>query len=252
MAFTGQMLLTPQGLALLAGAQAGGSLTFVRFVLGSGVPEGEDIPVDILSPKAEIAVSNINLDGHGNVVVSGTFRNTEIAEGFAWRETALYATGGEIGDQIMYAYGHAADGETIPSSEDAGLVEKIIRFIARIDNAQNVSITVDGTVIGITMDQLNAALAGMMYRVSEVTVSVGAGGWVEDWDGLFRKQVTVAGMLPSRGLYVEMAEEFKGKVALVDVLRREGAMILLSEVAHEAAFDLQAFIFDVYPGSVGV
>lgn len=252
MAFSGRIEVTQAGLMLLAGAQTGGKLQYTQFMLGDGAPLDGGVPGNVVSPKAVVPLSSISRDNRGQVVLTGKFTNAALIESFVWREFGLYATGGTPGEQVLYAYGFAQEGETIPAGDAAGLVEKIIRYVARIDNASNVTIVVDGTSIGITLDQLNSAINGMMYRVAEVLVNVEADGWVEGEDGLFRKMATVAGMLPTRGVMAEIGETWKGRVYLQDVLRRNGAVELVSDTAWEVPFGLRLFVFDVFvdPGVV--
>ena len=249
MAFKGRIRLTNAGKALIASAQLGGKLDFLRFVLGDGTPGGDptgsEIPSNVISPKALVPLSNKSQDGRGQVVLRGSFKNTTIPEPFVWREFGLYATGSTADAQVLFSYGWTADGEPIADGA-SGLVEKLIRYTSTLRDSENVELVVDGSVVGITMDQLHGAIDGMMFRVAEPVIAVTAGGWVADEDGLFRKSVAVTGMLPTRGLQIEVAETYKWMVDLVDVLRRAGSVVLVSEREYNFPFELRALIFDIF------
>lgn len=247
MAFAGKIRLTQAGLVLLAAAQTGGSLRFTRYAMGDGVLQNEnDMPLSVVSPRAYVPVLSRTFTGLGQVVLTGRFQNTSIQDDFVWREFGLYATGGTEAEQILYAYGYMENGETIKAGPVAGLVEKIIRYTAKIDNAENVTVVVDGTVVGITQEQLNSAIHGMMYSVAEQVVQVGPEGWEQGEDMLFRKFAPVQYMTMTRGAVAQIADAWIGKIALVNVLQKDGGIELISKIAYGFAFELKIFIFDVF------
>ena len=142
--------ITNKGLELLSAALAGGTLEFTRIVMGSGTYSG-DIGVieSLVGQKQSLDIKNITRKG-SQVVLSTTLLQSAIVEDFYWKEIGVYAKGDDD-VEVLYMYGSATDTSFI--SKDM-LNEKMINVGVLVSNAQNITATIDGSLVYLSRADL--------------------------------------------------------------------------------------------------
>lgn len=155
MAF-GSIVFTTRGKVLQSKAQAGTKLNFTKLAIGDGELGSQSVLelTELKNKKLDIPISALKVLTGGIASVGGTFTNENIDTGFYWREVGLYATDPDIGE-ILYVYGNAgALAEYIPSSGGSEILEKFVAIEAIIGNANNVSATINQSLVYATIEDI--------------------------------------------------------------------------------------------------
>lgn len=144
MAFVNQDI-TQNGLELLAKGVAGANIKFTKIVIGDGyLPDGVS-PRDItavINPVLELDITNLQHIGV-TAIVGGVFNNSQMEQGFFYRELALKAEDPDKGD-ITYCYGNAGDlAEWIPPTGTPTVIEKTVDVLTIVGAAENVSAVIN-------------------------------------------------------------------------------------------------------------
>ena len=133
--------LTKAGIKVLTKGEAGEQIRYTKIVLGDGeLAEGQTIDTltDVISPKVTLDISEISVETNNTVKITGIFNNSDLNEGFYYREVGLYAEDSEDGE-VLYCYGNAGSvAEWIPPTGSATIIEKEVCITTSIGNAQNV------------------------------------------------------------------------------------------------------------------
>lgn len=144
--------ITNAGMNLIAQGMAGGSINFKSILLGSGTFTGQDMAnqTDLVKVENTLAITGVNRNG-STVSLTATLTPQQIQNDYAWSELGVIAEGATGGD-ILYLYGHTAQTSTISRN---GLDEKIIQVTLLVSNVQNVTATVDNSLVYLTQAELN-------------------------------------------------------------------------------------------------
>jgi hypothetical protein len=143
----------------------------------------------VIEPKVNLSITSLQHKSN-YATVKGVFSNSDISEGFYWRELGVYAQDPDLGE-ILYCYGNAgALAEYIPS-QTSEIIEKVVSVSLIVGNVTSVSATIDeslvyvskedlvavesdlrakvaggnGTAITVNMDSATAYIAGMVVRI---------------------------------------------------------------------------------------
>ena len=149
-----KMTLTNVGQALQTKVLAGAKLTFTRIALGDGQLNGQPISplTNMIHQTASVPVDSVRVVSSNTCQASGFFSNADIAAGFKWRETGLFAQDPDVGE-ILYSYTNAGDaGDWIPTVQDTR-IEKYIYCSVAVANATTVNITIPSSDSFIPLSQ---------------------------------------------------------------------------------------------------
>lgn len=152
--------MTVAGLLVLAKGVAGKTIKFTKIVMGDGYLEEGQTPRTlerVISPRATVDISKININGDGTVVVGGIYTNRDENNGFYYRELGLYAEDPdpEVGE-VLYCYGNAGDlAEWIAPTGGSTVLEKTIDIITAIGTATNVTAYINPDAF-VTVQQFEA------------------------------------------------------------------------------------------------
>ena len=149
-----KMTLTNVGQALQTKVLAGAKLTFTRIALGDGQLNGQPISplTNMIHQTASVPVDSVRVVSSNTCQASGFFSNADIAAGFKWRETGLFAQDPDVGE-ILYGYTNAGDaGDWIPTVQDTR-IEKYIYCSVSVANATTVNITIPSSDSFIPLTQ---------------------------------------------------------------------------------------------------
>lgn len=127
------------GIGLLVAALNGTGFQFTKIVIGNGKIDEDDKNTNFLgNPLVEIGLTKI--EKHNNfVVLTGTYDNSNVADGFYMNEIGVYAQQKE-GEEVLYAYRFAdTNVEYVPAKDSGNVVETEISVIVSVGDAANVS-----------------------------------------------------------------------------------------------------------------
>lgn len=152
--------ITTQGAILAAKTLQSKTLSFSKFVIGSG--EIADGSVDtikaltgLVNPELNFDITKISRETDTQVTVRGLFKNTDAENSFYLRELGLFAIDPDTQEEILFAYiNYGTEAEYINNS----ITEKKEHYydmIITVDNANNVTITVDPSTVYVNEQELN-------------------------------------------------------------------------------------------------
>ncbi|TVX93057.1 phage tail protein [Paenibacillus agilis] len=157
MAGFGGLQFTAKGLNLLAKAQTGVQLKFTRVAIGDGqLANGQTIPTlnALISEKKSLPVIKLIMQSQGKAVVGANLSNQDVTVGFFFRELGIFATDPQEGE-ILYCYGNAGvNAEFIPPRGGADIIEKAIDTGVIVDQATNITATIDNSLVWATHTEL--------------------------------------------------------------------------------------------------
>ena len=163
MAGFNNIYITTEGAKLAAKTIEGKILKFSHAKLGSGTLS--DTSVSAIKQRTSLVKSVMECDilkaektGDTQATVSFLLKNTEADSPFYFRELGIFAIDPDTQNEVLYAYANAGSNAEYINNSVSEIVEKYINVVITIDNADNVSITLDGTQIYVTEDEMNQAI----------------------------------------------------------------------------------------------
>lgn len=181
MSFTKGPVFTAAGRALHARALTGATITFTKMEMGDGSRGSASIEnlTALVHAVASVSISSLRHSGNF-AVVSGTFSNADLTEGFDWNEIGLFAADPDNPDDrtkdILYCYQDAnGNADNIPAS-DSELITKRVSIAAIVSNAANVTATFgpvvraadvsfDNTTTGMAAEDVQAAIEELVVMM---------------------------------------------------------------------------------------
>ena len=179
--------ITTQGAILAAKTLQSKTISFSKFAIGSGEiadPSVENIKAltGLVSSKLNFNITKIKRETDTQVTVRGLFKNTDAEESFYLRELGLFAIDPDTQQEILFAYiNFGTEAEYINNS----ITEKKEHYydmIITIDNANNVTITVDPSTVYINEQELNEKAeeltgdyTGKINSLKQIVVASNAG-----------------------------------------------------------------------------
>ena len=151
--------ITTQGAILAAKTLQSKTLSFSRFQIGDGSLESGSVEeikalTDLNSPKLEFDITKIARETDTQVTVRGLFKNTDAEEGFWLRELGLYAIDPDTNDEVLFAYINYGEEAEYINNSISEKKEHYYDMIITVDNADNVTITVDPSTVYVTEEDL--------------------------------------------------------------------------------------------------
>jgi phage-related tail fiber protein len=183
----GNLLFTSKGRALQAKAETGIQLNFTRIAIGDGQLSGQDISElnDLIHKVKDIEITKLEVLENGKAAISGVLSNQDLQTGFYWRELGLFAQDPQLGE-ILYCYGNAgALAEYIPAGGGAEILEKKITIHAIINDASNVTATINNSLVYATLNDLSI-LQEEIDNLSKITISSNAPSQTRSTDLWFK------------------------------------------------------------------
>lgn len=159
--------ITTQGAILAAKTLQSKTLSFSKFSIGSGeIAEASEDNIKALTglvnPELNFDITKISRETDTQVTVRGLFKNTDAEQGFYLKELGLFAIDPDTQNEILFAYvNYGAEAEYINNS----ITEKKEHYydmIITVDNANNVTITVDPSTVYVNEQELNEKAQELM------------------------------------------------------------------------------------------
>lgn len=153
--------ITVQGLNIIAKLVAGSTLEFTRIAVGDGAMPSDKTPLtvtDLSNRLFDVPINRVESDGNQEATVSGIFDNKGLETGFFYRELGLYAKDPNTKEEVLYCYGNAAaDAEWIPPSGASSIIEKQVKIVTLVGNAEKVTAQIKSGIYP-TIDQVQTWL----------------------------------------------------------------------------------------------
>lgn len=150
-----KQFLTDAGLNLMLRGLCGEQIEFTKFKIGNG-PEQDKTAVDLNNPLMEIEISKIER-ADTYVTLTGTFKNSEVEDGFSVRETGVFAKDPDNeGKEILYGLWCEPDegkADYVPASEDR-VLETQLDVLVFVGEAENVTATLGESMTYVTVTTL--------------------------------------------------------------------------------------------------
>lgn len=188
-----KVYITKQGALLAAKTLQGKKIKFDHAEIGSGALTGNAADKTALTTKVlECEISKVEITQDTQASVSFMFKNTDAPNAFNFREIGLFAIDPDTKNKILYAYTNAGNTAEYINNSIAEKIEKHIQINVVVDNASNVTITLDDTQIYVTEKELNDAISearefvGKNYGVKRLVTDNAVASWtrIADAEGM--------------------------------------------------------------------
>ena len=154
-----KMYITKKGALLSAKTLQGKKIVFDHAEVGSGTLSGNAFDKTSLTTKVlSCDITNVEITQETQARVSFIFKNTDASKAFYFREIGLFAIDPDTKEKILYAYSNAGDTAEYINNSIAEKIEKHISINIIVDNASNVSITLNENEIYATKKDLAEAI----------------------------------------------------------------------------------------------
>lgn len=153
--------ITVKGLNVIAKLVAGSTLQFTRIAIGDGAMPSDKTPLtvtDLTNKLFDVTIQSVT-SSNGQATVMGVFSNEDNETGFFYRELGLFAKDPETQEEFLYCYGNAgADAEWISPSGTSSVIEKIVKIVTLVGNAETVTASIPSGIYA-TKEEMNTALS---------------------------------------------------------------------------------------------
>ena len=150
------MVLTNDGINLLAKCQLGQKIEFTKVLIGDGrVPDGKVFQdmTELVNTKLALGIQNVDFVEDGRVDVTAIINNNGLETGFFVREIGLFAKPVD-GAEILYAYTNAGDyADYLPNAKVNEVTDQIV-VQSIITNKENVVININDNFVVATKADL--------------------------------------------------------------------------------------------------
>ena len=160
----GTTYITTQGAILAAKTLQSKTLSFSHFSIGSGNIADSSVETikaltGLVNPELNFDITKINRETDTQVTVRGLFKNTDAEEGFWLKELGLYAIDPDTNQQVLFAYINYGEEAEYINNSITEKKEHYYDMIITVDNANNVTITVDPSTVYVNEQELNDAIS---------------------------------------------------------------------------------------------
>lgn len=154
-----RVYITKQGALLAAKTLQGKKIEFDHAEIGSGNLSGNAVDKTSLTTKVlECPIQKVEITEDTQAKISFIFKNTDAKSAFYFREIGLFAIDPDTKEKVLYAYTNAGTTAEYINNSIAEKIEKHITINVIVDNASNVTITLDSSEIYVTEKDLENAL----------------------------------------------------------------------------------------------
>lgn len=152
------VFFTNKGRILQSKCMLGKTLNFTKIVIGDGELTGRVVQEleQLISPKLEVPITRLVTVDTSRVKIGGKFNNSNLTNGFYYRELGVYAIDPDSNVETLYCYGNAANLAEYISSQGSEVIEKQIEIIAIVGNEANVTATINDSLLSVSPEDLEA------------------------------------------------------------------------------------------------
>lgn len=163
----GGLILTNRGKTLQSKAQAGVTLEYTRIAIGDG-QLGTTPILDLNALRHQVKslpITNLKVFSGGKAVVGTVWSNSDLTEGFFYREIGIFAKDPDLGE-ILYCYANSGElAEYIPPGGGSDLIERSLDIQVLVGNAANVTAIIDSSLVYATKPDLDALEQSLTQQI---------------------------------------------------------------------------------------
>lgn len=155
------MVITKEGLSMIAESQGGQGLIFTNVALGAGDLNDESIIdlTNLIDNRINANITAIDATSHpGQVTLTAIVSNSEVDVGFYAKEIGVFAKIGEDGTERLYAYTNAGNYADYMTDKTAPVNEAIFNTTFVVSNAQNIQAVIDKSIVYPTVLEMDTAI----------------------------------------------------------------------------------------------
>lgn len=197
MAGFNNIYITTAGAQLAAKTIVGKKLQFTVAKLGSGTLSDSSINAikartSLVNAVMSIDITRVEQTSKTQATIGFVFKNTDASSAFYFRELGIFALDPDTKQEILFAYAYAGNNAEYVNNSISEIVQKKINVVVTVDNASNVTVTLDSSQIYVTEDELETALAnaklysGKNYGIKRLITDNTIASWtrIGDAEGL--------------------------------------------------------------------
>ena len=152
---------TNAGRALQLRSIGGTQINFTKIKIGDGeITGGMDYKTftDLISTKATLPLTGIKVED-GYAKITGYLTNEGITTPFNYRELGLFATDpDDPTNEILYCYANYGEDYVYIAQASSEIIEKTVSVVAIVDDAENVTATLDSSAVYVDDEDLADAI----------------------------------------------------------------------------------------------
>ena len=151
------MVLTNDGINLLAKCQLGQKIEFTKVLIGDGrVPDGKVFQdmTELVNTKLALGIQNVDFVEDGRVDVTAIINNNGLETGFFVREIGVFARS-EDGTEVLYAYTNAGDYADYLPNAKINEVSDVVIVSVLIANSESITVNINDSVTLATKADIN-------------------------------------------------------------------------------------------------
>lgn len=155
------MVITKEGLSMIAESQGGQGLVFTKIGVGAGDLNGGSIInlTQLIDLRINANITAIDATTRpGQVTLTAIVSNSEVEAGFHAKELGVFAKIGASGTERLYAYTNAGNyADYMPDKNDP-VNEAIFKTTFVVSNAQNIQAVIDKSIVYPTVLEMDKAI----------------------------------------------------------------------------------------------
>ena len=155
--------ITTAGAELAVKTLEGKELAFSVAQLGSGTISDSSVTAikartALANKVMEVDITKVSQTSDTQATISFLVKNTDADSAFYFRELGIFAVDPDTKDEVLFAYAYAGDSVEYINNSVSEIVEKTINVVVTVDNAEEVTITLDDTQTYVTETELQEAI----------------------------------------------------------------------------------------------
>ena len=168
--------LTNKGIELLAAILNGDNVQFTKIKMGDGVePSNFMTLTNLVNTKQTLNIARKEVVNKTTLLLGANLSGTDVGSGFYWREVGIFAKNLD-GDNTEYLFSYDNAGDQASYIPAGGIVtEQLIDLQITVGNVDNVTITIDKSLVYATQDDLDQAITNVTNTLTtKINTDVGA------------------------------------------------------------------------------
>lgn len=167
--------LTNKGLELLTNLLTGHNIQFTHIKMGDGeAPSDISTMTDLVSVKQSLPIARSSIIDYKTMLIGANLYGESVETAFYWKEVGLYAKDLD-GDNIEYLFSYDNAGDEASYIPAGGAVsEQLIDLNVIVGNVDNVTITIDKSLVYATQDDMDQTIANVTNTLTtKINTDVG-------------------------------------------------------------------------------
>lgn len=167
--------LTNKGLELLTNLLNGHNIQFTAIKMGDGeAPSDISTMTDLVSVKQSLPIARSSIIDYKTMLIGANLYGESVTTAFYWKEVGLYAKDLD-GDNTEYLFSYDNAGDEASYIPAGGAVsEQLIDLNVIVGNVDNVTITIDKSLVYATQDDMDNAISNVTNTLTtKINTDVG-------------------------------------------------------------------------------